>query len=227
LPRLAAVLLVSANLIFDYKLCFIFWEEFIATFRILILPVYLGNCILFSGCIWNIGHINSVSFASTAGLLIVFYIRAKECYRLFEEFCRVRFSHWKYAQIRQFYFKTLIFFLRVNRMYGKLFLISVLIYMPINAQIATWLLQGQVSSRLVALAFVGYQINFLFAFHLGLTYKMDPQTKQNAHPSDGGEWAPFDRGYNWPAASLLYTLPASMNSPMRALGSFHWPHSQR
>src|SRR5699024_3811076 len=81
-----------------------------------------------------------------------------------------RFTTTSYFALRGHLIKTLSFFFRTNRMYGKLFLACVVHYCPINILFTLWLISDDLSTinRIFMSYFVCWQIIFVFATHFAL-----------------------------------------------------------
>lgn len=68
--------------------------------------------------------------------------------------------------------KTLLYFFKVNQMYGKLFLGSLLIFGPINLTLSMWLVEGKLEfgTKLILYFWSFYLFIFLFLAHFILAY---------------------------------------------------------
>lgn len=168
------LLFFQANIIFIYKI-YSNWSYFMKQsllYDVYFFSMYVGNGICHWTFLYNLAHVTTLNFACSLSLLMIFYLKAKENFSKLSAFSKEMFQVVVFLAIRKRIVQNLQFFFEINRMYGKTFLVCMVIYCPVNTLFTVWLTHGKVQLQhsFTILFFVIYEFNFLFSIHLLLTY---------------------------------------------------------
>lgn len=126
---------------------------------------------------YNLAHIFSLIFSISSTLMYTFFVRMRQS-RLHLVRCVVRshYSHFRsiihFRSFQYRYVHTLNYFFRLNRMYSRVLLWTLLVLCPISVGESMWLMLGLVKLRglFIVIFFDLYQNLFILALHLALTF---------------------------------------------------------
>lgn len=163
--------------------------------RIFLFPFLLSAHLLSALGYWlyyyNISHVFTICFSCAFSLVTIFFIKMRqltgELNHIIKQFSVDKTinnksqktnaieegqSYFLYSKFRASFRQTLILFLQTNRMYGRLFLATFLVFCPMNVFFAHWLLNGHVPSenQIFMAFFTVYQANLIFLLHLLLAH---------------------------------------------------------
>ena len=126
----------------------------------------------------NFSHDLTITFSCAFSLLLVFYIKLRQCGLILAEMLSGRKRSrllqklllWsRFSRYRRRFTLSLIFFFRVNAAYGRLFLVCFAALCPVNVLINVGLANGMVVSSHFVLFFNVHQFLFVFVIHYLLT----------------------------------------------------------
>lgn len=142
-------------------------------FTLAILFFHLSRGPFYWLCFYSYSHQLSICFSTSFALIVMFYIKIKQSFMMLAQLsCKLTRTSpitKSYAFFRRSYFETLTFFLRINRVFGHLYLACFLAHCPINIIINIWLLNGQVANSFFVIIFNVHELLFLMGIHLMLS----------------------------------------------------------
>jgi hypothetical protein len=121
-------------------------------------------------------HSLSINISCMITLLRMVFIKFEQCYRqILLPIARPnRFSLTAYFYFRLKHIETLLFFFKVNKSFGKLFVAYMALALPGHLVLQFSVLRGnkEIQNKILACFFIGYVFLYSFAIHLFLVFSI-------------------------------------------------------
>ena len=120
----------------------------------------------------NLANCLSVAYSCMSASLMIFYIKMKQITLLLAEISRKRYiTNRALRRYRRVFGGNLRFFFRINEMFGRLFLASLIVCCPISIVFTLWFVLGYIplENNFFMCYYIFYQFVYIFVGHLALT----------------------------------------------------------
>lgn len=147
----------------DYFCSLIFYK------LVLVVIWFSFKFLLFFIMLFSYSHLTTIFFSSLYGLLLIFFIQMDQIKIQLISFSNLNTQNLKYIAMRKKFINNFTYFVQINNTYGNLFLSSIIVFCPINANMSLWVLQTGIKHNLFTLFLVINQFLLIFVSHLFLT----------------------------------------------------------
>lgn len=115
-------------------------------------------------------HTAAINFTCTTTLVKVIFLKLNQCYAILQKLSsgKKHFRPIAYLYFRSQFSHTLVYFFKVNALYGRTFFAYLLAFVPINVALSVWAIQneGTLTGQIVLISTSVSVSNLLFVIHL-------------------------------------------------------------